>query len=523
MFIESISLQIILGAIGFVIALISLFLIFYAQKKTKQASLMLHQADEQLKNVKFAIDTERREAAIKLKDETYRKRKEFELELKRERLELDRLQSKLNTKYEGLEKKEEQFDEMRRDMQQKERELLRAEDTFRANETKLKNLYAELIGKLERIGNMNRDEARQALFETLQAEVRLSNQKWVHKVEEEAKQVAKEKAIGTVITAMQRCTADQVAPHTSGIIHLPNEEMKGRIIGKEGRNIKSLELATGMEFIIGESQDITISGFNPVRREIARRTLEKLIADGRINPTRIEETVEQCEKEIEEIIQEYGKEAILEFNLQGVHQEIVTLLGKLYFRTSFSQNVLVHSKEVGVLARMIAQELGLDGQIALRSGLLHDIGKAVTAEVEGPHAQIGADIARRCGEDPIVVNAIAAHHEEVPFNSVYAIIVVIADTISASRPGARRETLSTYIKRLEKLEEIAYSFEGIKKAYALQAGRELRVIVQEDSLDDEKTSILAHDIAKKVEEEMNFPGQIKINVIREKRSIEYAR
>jgi ribonuclease Y len=299
--------------------------------------------------------------------------------------------------------------------------------------------------------------------------------------------------------------------------------MKGRIIGKEGRNIKSLELATGMEFVIGDSPDITISGFNPIRREIARRTLEKLIGDGRINPTRIEETVAQCEKEIEEIIEEYGKEAVLEFNLQGIHPEIITLLGKLYFRTSFSQNVLQHCKEVGNFARMIAQELGLDGAIALRAGLLHDIGKAVTAEVEGPHAQIGADIAKRCGEDPRIVNAIAAHHEEVPFTSIYAPIVVIADTISASRPGARRETLTAYIKRLEKLEEIAATFEGVKKAFALQAGREIRVLVEEDQLDDEGALMLARNIARSIEKEMNFPGQIKVNVIREKRAIEYAR
>jgi len=282
-------------------------------------------------------------------------------------------------------------------------------------------------------------------------------------------------------------------------------------------------MATGMEFIIGESPDITVSGFNPIRREVAVRTLEKLITDGRINPTRIEETVVQCEKEIEEIIQEYGKNAVLEFNLQGVHPEIITLIGKLHFRTSYSQNVLVHCKEVGVFARMIAEELGLDGALALRAGLLHDIGKAVTAEVEGPHAQIGGDIAKRCGENPIVVNAIAAHHEEVPFASIYAIIVVIADTISASRPGARRETLTAYIKRLEKLEEIAASFEGVKKVYAVQAGREIRVIVQEDTLSDEQANLLAHDLARRIEQEMTFPGQIKVNVIREKRSIEYAR
>jgi ribonuclease Y len=300
--------------------------------------------------------------------------------------------------------------------------------------------------------------------------------------------------------------------------------MKGRIIGKEGRNIKSLEMSTGMEFVIGETPEIiTISGFNPVRREIARRSLERLIADGRINPTRIEETVERVEKEIEELIEEYGKEVTLEFNLQGIKQEIITLLGKLHFRTSFSQNVLTHCKEVGMFARLIADELGLDGSMALRAGLLHDIGKAVTAEIEGPHATIGGDIAKRCGEDGMIVNAIAAHHEEVPFASIYAPIVVIADTISASRPGARRETLTAYIKRLEKLEEIAMSFEGIKKAYALQAGREIRIIVEEDRLTDEQTSVLAREIARRVEQEMNFPGQIKINVIREKRAIEYAR
>jgi ribonuclease Y len=322
---------------------------------------------------------------------------------------------------------------------------------------------------------------------------------------------------------MQRYSSDQVMESSSGIVHLPSEDMKGRIIGKEGRNIKALEMATGMEFIIGDTPDITISGFNPIRREIAKRTLERLVSDGRINPTRIEETVMQFEKEVEEIVQEMGKNAVLEFNLQGVHPEMITNLGRLHFRTSFSQNVLIHCKEVAIFARMIAEELGLDGIIALRGGLFHDIGKAVTAEIEGPHAQIGADIAKRCGENHIIVNAIAAHHEEVPFQTLYAIIVCIADTISASRPGARRETLTAYIKRLEKLEEIAHTFSGVKKAYALQAGREIRIIVEETVLDDEQSMILARDIAKKIEEEMSFPGQIKVNVIREIRSIEYAR
>jgi ribonuclease Y len=518
-----VGLGIVLTLLGAAALAAGILLLLLVRKKLSIADSLNSKAEERWRVTKQNIETERREATVKLKDEMYHKRKEFEVELKRERLELDRLQNKLNTKYETIEKREEKLDETRRELQQKERNLSRDEDTLRANETKLKNIYNDLIAKLESISNMTREDAKQALLNTLEAEVTLANQKWIQKVEEEVKQTAKERSSSILVGAMQRYVADQVTAHSSGLVHLPNEEMKGRIIGKEGRNIKSLEMATGMEFIIGDSPDITISGFNPVRREVARRTLERLVNDGRINPSRIEETVALCEKEIDETIQEYGKSAILEFNLQGVNDEILTLLGKLHFRTSFSQNVLVHSKEVGVFARMIAEELGLDGQMALRAGLLHDIGKAVTAEVEGPHAMIGGEIAKRCGEDPIIVNAIAAHHEEVPFLSIYAPLVVIADTISASRPGARRETLTAYIKRLEKLEEIANTFEGVKKAYALQAGREIRVIVEEDRLDDEKAMILARDIARKIEEEMNFPGQIKVNVIREKRTIEYAR
>jgi len=511
-----------IGASGatFIAALVFLLL---AYKKIAAASLLLNSSKDQLKNSKRDIDAEKQAALIKIKDEMYHKRKEFELDLKRERIEIDRLQTKLNTKSEYLEKREVQLDDLRVELQQKERNLSRLEDAVRINDTKVKNLYSELISKLEHVSGMSKDDARNALFGTIDAEVRLASQKFVQKVEEEARQTGKEKSTNILVTAMQRYTADLVAPYLSGIVHLPNEEMKGRIIGKEGRNIKALEMATGMEFIIGESSDITVSGFNPIRREVAVRTLEKLITDGRINPTRIEESVAQCEKDIEEIIQEYGKNTALEFNLQGIHPEIITLLGKLHFRTSYSQNVLVHCKEVGIFARMIAEELGLDGALALRAGLLHDIGKAVTAEIEGPHASIGGDIAKRCGENAIVVNAIAAHHEEVPFASIYAIIVVIADTISASRPGARRETLTAYIKRLEKLEEIAGSFDGVKKAYAVQAGRELRVIVEEDSLNDEQANLLAHNLARRIEQEMTFPGQIKVNVIREKRSIEYAR
>jgi len=502
----------------------AILLLIYSKKKIDAANEFLAESRVKWKEVKREVENEKREALLKVKDDIHKKRQEFELEIKRERMELDRLQSKLNLKYENLEKKENNIDDVKRELQQKERSLLRTEDKLRSDEGKLKKLYSDLVIKLERLSNMSQSEAKQALLNTLESEVKLASQKWIQKVEEEARENAKSKARDIIVSSMQRHAADLVSPHSSGIVHLPSDEMKGRIIGKEGRNVKALEMATGMEFVIGDTPEvITISGFNPIRREIARRALERLIADGRINPTRIEEIVEQCEKELDEIIEDYGREAILEFNLQGVHPELVTLLGKLHFRTSFSQNVLVHSKEVAQFARMIAQELGLDSEIALRAGLFHDIGKAVSAEIEGPHAKIGADIAKRCGENPIVVDAIESHHEDGAFKSIYGPIVVIADTLSASRPGARRETLSAYLKRLESLEKIATSFEGVKKAYALQAGREVRVIVEEDRLDDGKAKTLAAEIAKKIEEEMSFPGQIKVNVIREKRVIEYAR
>ena len=510
--------------IGGAIIALSGMLLIYAQYRLSRARRELLVSRDKLNTIEHEIDTERREASLKIRDEIYRRRREFEEEARRERQELERLQKKVLTRDEDMQKRELRLDELKLELQRRERDMLRSADQLRINEAKIKTLYSDLIIKLEHVGGMSKDEAKNMLLETLRDEVYFTQERWVQKVEEETKQRAKEKANDIILSTMQRYTTDAVNTATVGVVHLPNEDMKGRIIGKEGRNIKALEMATGMEFIIGETPEvITISGFNPVRREVARRALEILISDGRINPTRIEETVSQCEQEIDEIIEEYGKEAIMDFNLQGVSSEIVTLLGKLHFRTSYSQNVLQHSKEVAYFARMIAGELGLDQTIAARAGLFHDIGKAMTAELEGPHAQIGADVVKRCGEEQRIVNAIAAHHEEQSFNSVYAPIILIADTLSASRPGARRETFAAYLKRLEDLEEIASRFEGVKKAYALQAGREIRIIVEEDLVDDEKARIIAREIAKQVEAEMNYPGQIKVNVIREKRSIEYAR
>jgi len=497
-------------------------ILFYFKKR--QIFSAKTRAFEILENAKNKADQERREILQDLKSELHKRRSEFDLDMRKSKVELQQLQNKYQKKQDTLDHREMLLDELRQELQHKERDIAKRLDVLTSDEAKLKRLFEDFMKKLERLSGMGQEEAKRILQESLEKEVNLSTQKWIAKVEAEARETAKNKANGIVCSAMQRYLSETVTLHSSSVIQLPNEEMKGRIIGKEGRNIKALEMATGMEFVIGDTPEIiTISGFNPMRREVAKRALTKLILDGRINPTRIEEVVAKCEAELDQTVQEIGQETILEFGFRGVHPEIIKLLGRLHFRTSYTQNNLVHSKEVACFARMIANELGLNGEIAARGGLLHDIGKALSAEVDGPHAIIGGDLAKEYGEDPIVVNCIAAHHEEVPPTSIYAYIVHLADAISASRPGARKETLSTYIKRLEQLEEIASSFEGVKKSYALQAGREIRVIVNEDSLSDEKAEILARDLAKRIEQEMAFPGEIKVNVIREKRFIEAAR
>jgi len=499
-------------------------LFFFFKFKREQVYKAKAAAQRILSEAKEKIEHERREALLNLKNELYKKRSDFELETKKVRIEQQRLQHKYQKKDDTLSQREVLLDDLRKELQQKERDLSRRLDVLSRDEIRLKKLFNDLIAKLERLSGVKRDEAKNILFDSLRKEVELENQKYITKIEEEARVNAKEKSIDIIASSMQRYLADQVTLHSSSIIHLPNEEMKGRIIGKEGRNIKALEMATGMEFVIGDTPEvIAISGFNPIRREIAKRALNALILDGRINPTRIEETVAKCEAELEANIEEIGQQTLLEFGFRGIHPELVKLLGTLHFRTSYTQNNLVHSKEVAYFARMIAAELGVDEEMAARCGLLHDIGKAVSAEVEGPHAMVGAELAKKYGEDSIIVNAIASHHEEVPPKSIYGLITHLADAISASRPGARRETLATYLKRLEQLEDIANSFDGVKKSYALQAGREVRVIVDECSLDDEKAAELSRNIAKKIEEDVNFPGLIKVTVIREKRAIEYAK
>jgi ribonucrease Y len=512
----------VLFAIGVLLGAFIVF--FYYRSKKERYYKIKFEAQRVMQEAKDEAERERRESLSNLKRELYKKRSDFELEVKREKIELQKIQHKFQKKEDTLEQRELLLDELRRELQQKEREASRRQDVLSSDEVKLKKLYDDLVYKLERISGMSREEAKKVLFESLEKDVNLEKQQWLAKVDEETKMIAKEKANEILASTMQRYLPEQVTMHSSSVIHLPSEDMKGRIIGKEGRNIKSLEMETGMEFVIGDTPEIiTISGFNPIRKEIAKRALNKLIQDGRINPTRIEEVVAQCQDEVDSIIEEEGQQAVLEFGFRGVHPELVKLLGSLHFRTSYTQNNLIHSKEVAYFAKTIAAELGLNQELAARAGLMHDIGKAVSAEVEGPHALVGADLAKKYGEDSIIVNAIASHHDEVPAKSIYGLVTHLADAISASRPGARRETLSTYIKRLEQLEEIAVTFDGVKKAYALQAGREIRIIVDEVSMDDEKATMLARDIAKKIADEVNFPGQIKVNVIREKRIIEYAK
>lgn len=484
-----------------------------------------------LKQLEQATALKAREVQAKLEfdqqdalNKISRKRNELEEEQKRVRFELRKIEDRVQKRAEVVEQKESDLEIIKRDVQSREREVSKKLDELLLSEGKVKKLYDTLVMKLEHVSGMNREQARKTLFDSLQNEVKHECAKWIVKTRDETVATAEDRAVKILSTAMQRCLPEQVTYHTASVIQLPSEEMKGRIIGKEGRNIKALEMATGMEFVIGESPEIiSISGFNPIRREVARRALLKLIQDGRINPARIEEVVEKCQQDVDKITEEMGHKTVLEFNCVGMHTELVSLLGKLHFRTSFTQNNLEHSKEVAYFARMIAEELGLDGNLAARCGLLHDIGKALSADVEGPHAIIGGELAKKCGEDPIVVNAIAAHHEEVAPISPYAMITHLADAISAARPGARKEKLGSYVKRLEDLENIAAGFDGVKKAYALQAGREIRIIVNEDTMNDEDAMVLARDIALKVEEQLDFPGQIKVIVIREKRAIEYAK
>ncbi|MFR2458981.1 MAG: ribonuclease Y, partial [Christensenellales bacterium] len=417
----------------------------------------------------------------------------------------------------ALDKKTEAIESRERALDDKQKNVARLESEAQA-------LHDKQQGELERISSMTSEEARDIIMNRVQKEAYHDAAVMVREIESHAKEEADKKARNIVSLAIQKCAADHVAETTVSVVALPNDDMKGRIIGREGRNIRTLETATGVDLIIDDTPEaVIISGFDSVRREVARIALEKLIMDGRIHPARIEEMVEKAKKDVENSIREAGEQAVFETNLHGIHHELVKLLGRMKYRTSYGQNVLKHSIEVSHLAGVMAAELGADVQLAKRAGLLHDIGKAVDHEIEGTHVTIGADLAKKYHESPAVVHCIMAHHNDVDPESVEAVLVQAADAISAARPGARRESLENYIKRLEKLEEIANSFEGVDKTYAIQSGREVRIIVKPEDVDDAGTLMLARDIVKRIEREMEYPGQIKVNVIRETRAVDFAK
>ncbi len=481
-------------------------------------------AKEIIEQARRDAQARRREAEVEIKDMLFRMRSEFEEETKRRREELNKLESRLMQREENIDRRLDLLEAKEKAVEDRERELVDREQVLKERENELKKLIEEEMSMLQRISGMSQEEAKTLLLTKMEQELLEEKSKRLHRLEEEIQMTAEKKAKEIISLAIQKYAVEETIDTTVSVVSLPNDEMKGRIIGREGRNIRAFEMATGVDIIIDDTPEVvTISGFNPVRREIARIALQRLVSDGRIHPAKIEEVVERAEKEVEQSIIEEGEKAVFDAGVHGIHPELVKLIGRLKFRTSFGQNALQHSKEVAFIMGVMASELGLDVALARRIGILHDIGKAVDHDVEGTHALIGADLARKYGEPEVVLNAIAAHHEEEPPKSIYAVLAAAADAISAARPGARRETIETYIKRLQKLEEIATSFKGVTKAYAIQAGREVRVMVDPGQVKDEMLPLLAYDIKKKIESEMEYPGQIKVILIRETRAVEYAK
>ncbi len=481
-------------------------------------------ASKIVEDAKREAETITKEAELKAKDEVYQAKAEAEREAKEKRKDLQALEKRLQQKEENLDKKMNLFDQRDADQVKKDQLLQSREQGLAQKEEKLDSLIAEQREKLETISGLSSGDAKKILMDTMESEAKLDAAKRIKVIEEEARETADKKSKEIIALAIQRYAGEYVAERSVSVVALPSDEMKGRIIGREGRNIRALEAATGIDLIIDDTPEaVILSGFNPVRREVAKIALEKLITDGRIHPGRIEEVVSKAEEEVEQTIKEAGDQAAFDLGVHGIHPEVLKLIGRLRYRTSYSQNVYQHSLEVAFLCGIMASELGINVKQAKRAGLLHDLGKAVDHEVEGSHAVIGADLARKYGESPKIVHAIMAHHEDEKPNTVLAVLVQAADALSGARPGARREMMETYVKRLDDLERIATSFTGVNNSFAIQAGREIRVMVSSDEVTDERAVVLAKDIAKKIEAEMTYPGQIKVNVIRETRAIEYAR
>ena len=500
------------GAVAFVLG--------FAYRKNK-AEATIGSAEQEAKRIigdaVKAAEAKKKEIVLEGKDEIHRLRNESEKELADRRKEIQHQERRILQKEESLEKKRENAERKEEQIEQKNK---KAEERLREAEQVKKSQFE----MLEKISSFSVEQAKEYLLNNLESELVHEKAVKVREFQQQTKEEADQSAREIIALAIQRCAADHVSEAAISVVPLPNDEMKGRIIGREGRNIRAIETLTGVDLIIDDTPEaITLSSFEPVRREVARIALEKLISDGRIHPTRSEETVEKARREVEATIKQEGERAVLEVGVNGVHHELVKLLGRLRYRTSYGQNVLNHSKEVAFLAGLMASELGLDPTVAKRAGLLHDIGKALDHEMEGSHVQIGVDVAKKYRESEAVVHAIAAHHGDVEAKTVIACLVQAADAISAARPGARRENLENYIKRLEKLEEVASSFDGVDNCYAIQAGREIRVMVKPEKISDEKMTLLAREICKKIEADLDYPGQIKVNMIRESRAVDYAK
>jgi len=513
-------------SIGFFFLLAGSVILILVKKSFGVKSIF--KASQEAKNFKERAKEEaekiKREASIEAKEKLLNLKADFERQTHDGRRKFNEMERRLMHKEENLERKFQNIERKERDFSAKEQRLYSREREIAEEKNKYGELVKKELGELERISGLTQGEAKNILVKKMEDEAKLEAIQAIRRVEEETREKSQVLAREIISQAIQHSAAEHVVETTVSVVDLPSDDMKGRIIGREGRNIRALEMATNVDIIVDDTPGaIILSNFDPIRRELARMAIEKLVIDGRIHPARIEEVVETVKTELEEKIKQEGESTVLELRVQNVHPELVNLLGKLKYRTSYGQNVLQHSKEVAYLATLMAKELGVDSDIALRAGLLHDIGKAVDKEIEGTHTELSVELTKKYGESEAVTQAISSHHRDVDFPSIEAVLVQAADTLSAARPGARRELLETYIKRLEKLEEIANSYEGVYKSFALQAGREIRIIVESQKVSDEKIALIAKEIAQKIKDELNYPGQIKVTVIREMRAVEYAR